>query len=69
MRTNLAIAALALAAATSLAACGKTPGMRPVDLRADVADCGVHSVAQGEHLPAGAAECIVTAVADGTARR
>jgi hypothetical protein len=65
MRTNLAALTLALAASALLAACAKTPGTRPVDLRADLVDCGVHSVAQGAHLPAGAAECIVAAVAGG----
>lgn len=65
MRWNPTAAALAMAATAALAGCTKTPATRPVDLRADVVDCGAHDLKQGEHLPAGAAQCIVDAVANG----
>jgi hypothetical protein len=69
MRTKLALAA-ALAATAALGGCWQTkPATRPVDLRTDVADCGVHDVKQAEHLPAGAAQCIVDAVAAGNRGR
>jgi hypothetical protein len=62
MRPNLIAAAAAL---TVLAGCAKAPATRPVDLRADVVDCGVHNLTQGQGLTAGAAQCIVDAVAHG----
>jgi hypothetical protein len=63
MRKNLVVGALAVAV---LSGCLQTrPATRPIDTHADDVDCGVHDLRQGEHLTAGAAQCIVDAAAKG----
>jgi hypothetical protein len=57
---------IAALAAAALSGCMQTkPATRPIDTRADVVDCGVHTIRQGEDPPAAAAQCIVDAVAHG----